>query len=129
MRTAYKLYQVSFKRQSDSEMTIEAVSRRGKVYVAHLKRILNNERYWSGSTDFGFSGKITFKGIVLEFLKDLVNEARDYDQRWYRFNCVVRMEDEGERPLTWEEVCENSLFQEAEPDFKGGVKFLIERYE
>lgn len=128
MKTAYKLYQVFFKKYSNSEITIEAVSRKGKVYIVHLKR--TDERYWEGSSDFqGLTNKKTFKGIVLEFLRDLVNEARDYDQRWYRFNCVVRMEDEGERPLTWEEVCENSLYKEAEPDFKGGVKFLIERYE
>lgn len=128
MRTAYKLYQVSFKRHSDSEMTIEAISRKGKVYIAHLKR--TDDRYWEGCTDFsGLTNKKVFKGIILEFLTSLVKEARDYDKRWYDFNCVVRIEEEGERPLTWEETYNGGLITESEPTFKGGVKFLIEKYE
>lgn len=128
MRTAYELYQVAFVRHSDSEMSIEALNRRGRVYTATLRR--TDDRYWEGYTDFkGLSKKKIFKGIVIEFLQDLVSEVREYDKRWYELHCVVRVEEDGNRPLTWEETYGGGLINEAEPDFKGGVAFLVERYE
>ena len=127
MRTAYDLYQVAFVRHSDSEMSIEALNRKGGVYVAHLKR--TDDRYWEGCTDFGFSTKKVFKGIVIEFLQDLVKEVKDYDKRWYDLHCVVRCEIGGNRPLTWEETYGGGLINEDEPTFKGGVTFLVERYD
>jgi uncharacterized NAD(P)/FAD-binding protein YdhS len=127
MRTAFHLYQVAFVRHSDSEMSIEALSRKGVVYVAHLKR--TDDRYWEGCTDFGFSTKKVFKGIVVEFLQALVKEVKDYDKRWYDLHCVVRCTEDGNRPLTWEETYGGGLINEDEPTFKGGVKFYTERYE
>ena len=128
MRTAYELYQVAFVRHSDSEMTIEALSRKGKVFIAHLKR--TDDRYWEGVTDFkGLTNRKVFKGIVQEFLQDLVNEVRDYDKRWYSLHCMVRVEEDGHRPLKWEETYGGGLINEDEPTFKGGVTFLTERYE
>ena len=127
MRTAYELYQVAFVKHSHSEMSIEALNRKGGVYVAHLKR--TDDRYWEGCTDFGFSNKKTFKGIIQEFLQALVNEVREYDKRWYDLHCIVRVEENGNRPLTWEETYRGGLINEDEPTFKGGVTFLTERYE
>lgn len=128
MRTAFHLYQVAFVRHSDSEMTIEALNRRGRVYTATLRR--TDDRYWEGYTDFkGLSEKKIFKGIVIEFLQDLVSEVREYDKRWYDWHCVVRVEEDGNRPLTWEETYGGGFHNEDEPDFKGGVTFLVERYE
>ena len=127
MRTAFHLYQVAFVRHSNSDMTIEALNRRGKIFVAHLKR--TDDRYWEGCTDFGFSTKKVFKGIVVEFLQALVKEVKDYDKRWYDLHCVVRCEVDGNRPLTWEETYGGGLINEDEPDFKGGVTFLVQRYE
>lgn len=127
MRTAYELYQVAFVRHNHSEMTIEALNRKGQVLLAHLKR--TDDRYWEGVTDFGFSTKKVFKAIVQEFLQDLVNEAREYDKRWYDLHCMVRVEENGNRPLTWEETYSGGLINEDEPTFKGGVTFLTERYE
>jgi uncharacterized NAD(P)/FAD-binding protein YdhS len=128
MRTAYELYQVAFVRHNHSEMTIEALNRKGQVFIAHLKR--TDDRYWEGVTDFkGLSERKIFKGIVIEFLRDLVNEVREYDKRWYDLHCVVRCEIDGNRPLTWEETYGGGLINEDEPDFKGGVTFLVERYE
>ena len=122
MRTAYELYQVSYIKHNSGELTIEAANRRGKVFIAHLKR--TDERYWEGSTDFnGLTDKKTFKGIVNEFLQAPVNEVREYDRRWYNFHSVVRLEKNGNRPLTWEETAYGSFINEAEPVFKGGVKF------
>jgi hypothetical protein len=123
MRTAYELYQVSYIKHNSGELTIEAANRRGRVFVAHLKR--TDERYWEGSTDFnGLTDKKTFKGIVNEFLQALVSEVREYDRRWYDLHCVVRVIDNGKRrPLTWEETAYGSFINEAEPVFKGGVKF------
>ena len=121
MRTAYELYQVSYIKHNSGELTIEATNRKGGVFIAHLKR--TDERYWEGSTDFnGLTDKKTFKGIVNEFLQALVNEVREYDNRWYNFNCMVRVEKDGNRPLTWDE-CAYGRVYEAEPVFKGGVKF------
>jgi hypothetical protein len=127
MRTAFRLYQVAFIRHSDSSMSIEALNRKGGVYFAHLKR--TDERYWEGSTDFRFSDKKKFKAIVQEFLQDLVSEVRDYDRRWYDLHCVVRVEESGNRPLTWEETYGGGVINEDEPTFKGGVTFLVQRYE
>jgi len=127
MRTAYELYQVAFVRHSDSEMSIEALNRKGGVYVARLIR--TEDRYWEGFTDFGLSTKKVFKGIVIEFLQALVKEVKDYDKRWYDLHCVVRCEIDGNRPLTWEETYGGGLINEDEPTFKGGVTFLVERYE
>ena len=128
MRTAYELYQVAFVRHSNSEMTIEALNRKGRVFIAHLKR--TDDRYWEGVTDFkGLSERKIFKGIVIEFLRDLVNETREYDRRWYDLHCVVRADKDGNRPLTWEETYSGGLIKEDEPTFKGGVTFLTERYE
>lgn len=127
MRTAYELYQVAFVRHNHSEMTIEALNRKGQVLLAHLKR--TDDRYWEGVTDFGFSTKKVFKAIVQEFLQALVNEVREYDKRWYDLHCVVRVEADGNRPLTWEETYGGGLINEDEPTFKGGVTFLVERYE
>jgi hypothetical protein len=127
MRTAYELYQVAFVRHSNSEMTIEALNRKGRVFIAHLKR--TNDGYWEGSTDFGFRTKKVFKGIVVEFLQALVKEVKDYDKRWYDLHCMVRVEENGNRPLKWEETYSGGLIKEDEPTFKGGVTFLTERYE
>lgn len=128
MKTAYELYQVAFIRHSNREMTIEAVNRKGRVYTATLRR--TDDRYWEGVTDFkGLTNRKVFKGIVQEFLQDLVNEVRDYDKRWYDLHCMVRVEEDGHRPLKWEETYGGGLINEAEPDFKGGVTFLTERYE
>ena len=123
MRTAYKLYQVNFTRHGHSEMTIEALSRKGSIYIAHLKR--TDDRYWDGGTDFGWSDKKTFKGIVLQFFQHLEREVRDYDNRWYYFHCMVRAEYGGNRPLTWDETYEKGLVNEDEPTFKVGVTFKI----
>ena len=128
MRTAYELYQVAFVRHNHSEMTIEALNRKGRVFIAHLKR--TDDRYWEGVTEFnGLTNKKTFKGIVIEFLQALVNEVREYDKRWYELHCVVRVEADGNRPLTWEETYSGGLIKEDEPTFKGGVTFLTERYD
>lgn len=128
MRTAYELYQVAFIRHSNREMTIEAVNRKGGVYIARLIR--SDDRYWEGCTDFGFSTKKVFKGIVIEFLQALVKEVKDYDKRWYDLHCVVRGIGNGKtRPLTWEETYGGGLINEDEPTFKGGVTFLVERYD
>jgi hypothetical protein len=109
-------------------MTIEALDRKGRVFVAHLKR--TDDRYWEGVTDFkGLSERKIFKGIVIEFLRDLVNEVREYDKRWYDLHCVVRVEEDGNRPLTWEETYGGGFINEDEPTFKGGVTFLVQRYE
>ena len=127
MRTAYKLYQVSYIKHNSGELTIEATNRRGRVFIAHLKR--TDERYWEGATDFrGLTNIKVFKGIVKEFLQDLVNEVREYDRRWYYFHSVVRSEKNGDRPLTWEETAYGSFVNEAEPVFKGGVKFKTNNY-
>jgi hypothetical protein len=128
MRTAYELYQVAFVRHSNSEMTIEALNRKGRVLIAHLKRA--NDGYWEGVTDFkGLTNRKVFKGIVQEFLQDLVKEVREYDKRWYDLHCMVLVEENGNRPLTWEETYSGGLIKEDEPTFKGGVTFLTERYE
>lgn len=128
MRTAYELYQVAFVRHSDSEMSIEALNRRGRVYTATLRR--SDDRYWEGYTDFkGLTNRKVFKGIIQEFLQDLVNEVREYDKRWYDLHCMVRVEENGNRPLTWEETYGGGLIKEDEPTFKGGVTFLVQRYE
>lgn len=128
MRTAYKLYQVAFVRHNHSEMTIEALNRKGQVFIAHLKR--TDDRYWEGVTDFsGLTNKKTFKGIIIEFLQALVNEVREYDKRWYDLHCMVRVEADGNKPLTWEETYSGGLIKEDEPTFKGGVTFLVERYD
>jgi hypothetical protein len=128
MRTAYELYQVAFIRHSDSSMSIEALDRKGRVFVAHLKR--TDDRYWEGVTDFrGLTNRKVFKGIIQEFLQDLVNEVREYDKRWYDLHCMVRVEENGNRPLTWEETYSRGFINEDEPTFKGGVTFLVQRYE
>jgi hypothetical protein len=124
MRAVYYLYQVEFIKHNSSEMTIEATTRRGKTFTAYLRRTKDN--YWLGSTDFGESSKKIFKGIVVEFFKDLVQEAKDYDQRWYALHCVLKVEVGGNRRLTWEETHYGSLNKEEEPTFKGGVKFYTE---
>lgn len=121
MRTAYKLYQVSYIKHNSGELTIEATNRRGRVFVANLKR--TDERYWEGATDFRASNYKKFKAIAIEFLQDLVQEVKHYDRRWYDFHSVVRLEKNGDRPLTWEETAYGSFINEAEPVFKGGVKF------
>lgn len=126
MRTAYLLYQVTFIRHNSNEMTIEAISRKGFVYIAHLKR--KNDGYWEGGSDFGFSERVKFKGIIMEFLANLVQESKTYDNRWYSLHCVVRVEVNGNRPLTWEETYYGGWVNEDEPKFKGGVKFLTNRY-
>lgn len=129
MRTAYELYQVAFVKHSHSEMSIEALNRKGRVFIAHLKR--TDDRYWEGVTDFnGLTNKKTFNGIIVEFLQALVNEVREYDKRWYDLHCVVRLEENGNtRPLTWEETYGGGFNNEDEPTFKGGVTFLTDRYE
>ncbi len=121
MRTAYQLYQVDFVKHSNRELTISATNRRGKIFVAELQR--TDERYWQGYTDFRSSDYKNFKAIVLEFLQDLVQEAKHYDNRWYNFNSMVRCAEGGSRPLTWEETAYGSLVKEDEPVFKGHVKF------
>ena len=125
-KTVYCLYQIEIIKHDADTLTVQAQSRRGIFYYAHLKRTKDN--YWEGGTDFGYSPKRTFKGIVQEFYKELVAEAKDYDRRWYDFNCAVIVEEVGNRPLTWEET-KYSFQEEEEPTFKGGVKFYTERYE
>jgi len=120
MRTAYKLYQVDFVRHSNRELTISATNRRGKIFVAELQR--TDDRYWQGYTDFRSSDYKKFKAIVLEFLQDLVQEAKHYDNRWYNFNSMVRYAEGKSRPLTWDE-CAYGRVVEDEPVFKGHVKF------
>ena len=123
MRSVYHLYKVDFIRHNDSEITIEAHSRRGSVYVATLRR--SDDRYWEGGSDFGWSDKKKFKGIIQEFFQYLVQEAKEYDKRWYTFKCVVRVTDNGgTRQLTWDET-EYRVVPEGdkEPTFKGGVTF------
>jgi len=125
MRAVYDLYQVEFIKHNSSEMTIEATTRRGKIFTAYLRRTKDN--YWLGSTDFGEICKKIFKGMLVEFFIVLVQEAKDNDQRWYALHCVVRGLGNGEtRPLTWEETHYGSLNKEEEPTFKGGVKFYTE---
>lgn len=122
MRTVYSLYRVEFIRTGVCELVIEATSRRGSVYVAQLKQLPDG--YWEGGSDFGFSGRKKFKGIIVEFLQHLMKEARDYDKRWYDMHCMVRVTDNrGQRPLTWEETYRGGLVNEAEPTFKAGVTF------
>ncbi len=122
MKSVYKLYKVDFIRHNDSEITIEAHSRRGWVYIATLRR--SDDRYWEGGSDFGWSHKKKFKGIIQEFFQYLVQEAKEYDNRWYYFNSMVRLIGNGEtRPLTWKETYGGGLINEDKPKFKGGVTF------
>jgi hypothetical protein len=121
MRSVYKLYKVDFIRNSDSEISIEATSRRGLVYIATLRR--SDERYWEGGSDFGWSIKKKFKAIIQEFFQNLVQEVKEYDSRWYTFKCVVRMTDGGEtRPLTWDETEYRRVPEgDKEPEFNYGI--------
>jgi len=122
MKSVYKLYKVDFIRHNDSEITIEAHSRRGWVYIATLRR--SDDRYWEGGSDFGWSHKKKFKGIIQEFFQYLVQEAKEYDNRWYYFNSMVRLIGNGKtRPLTWKETYVGGLINEDKPIFKGGVTF------
>lgn len=122
MKTIYSLYRVEFIRTGVCELVIKATSRRGSVYVAQLKQLPDG--YWEGGSDFGFSGRKKFNGIISEFLEHLMKEARDYDKRWYDMHCMVTCtNDEEPRPLTWEETYSGGLVNEAEPTFKGGVTF------
>lgn len=125
-KTIYKLYQIEIIKHDADTLTVQAQSRRGIFYYAHLKR--TKENYWEGGTDFGYSSKRTFVGIILEFYRELLKEVREYDNRWYNFNWIVIVEKDGNRPQTWEET-QYSFQEEEEPTFKGGVKFYTERYE
>ena len=125
-RGVYSLYQIDIIKHDADTLTVQAQSRRGMFYYAHLKRTKDN--YWEGSTDFGESSKKIFKGIILEFFQELVAESKEYDNRWYSLHYVVRVEVGGNRPLTWEETHYGNTPQEEEPSFKGGVKFYTERY-
>lgn len=125
-KVIYKLYQIEIIRHSSDELTVKATNRFDRVFYAHIKR---EENYWYGGSDFGMSEKKTIKGIVWEFSLGLLRECREYDKRWYDFNCMTILEENGEtRPLTWEET-KYSFQEEEEPTFKGGVKFYTERYE
>jgi len=126
-RGVYSLYQIDIIKHDADTLTVQAQSRRGMFYYAHLKRTKDN--YWEGGTDFGYSSKKIFKGIILEFFQELVAESKEYDNRWYSLHYVVRGLGNGEtRPLTWEETHYGNMPQEAEPNFKGGVKFYTESY-
>lgn len=124
-KAIYELYQIEIIRRGSDELTIQATNRFGRIFYAHIKR---KENYWYGGSDFGMSEKKTIKGIVWEFSLALLRECREYDRRWYDFNCMTIVEKDGNRPLTWEET-RYSLQEEEEPTFKGGVKFYTERYE
>jgi hypothetical protein len=127
-KVIYELYQIEIIRHSSDELTIQATNRFDRVFYAHIKR---EDNYWYGGSDFGMSEKKTIKGIVWEFSLALLRECREYDKRWYNFNCMVTSEDNGEtRPITWEEADRgNPYLKEEEPTFKGSVKFYTERYE
>ena len=123
MRTVYRMYQVEAVRHNANSLSIYATNRKEKMFTIHLKR--DKDNYFEGYSDFGFSSKKTFKGIVLEFFITLLKEAREYDKDWYDFHCLQRMESSGKtRSLLWEEVS-----KQPKPDFKGSVTFKTERYE
>jgi hypothetical protein len=125
----YKLYQIEIIRRGSDELTVKATNRFDRVFYAHIKR--DKDNYWVGGADFEIGNKRTIKGIVWEFSLGLLRECREYDQRWYDFHCMTRLEENGEtRPLTWEETDRDNSYQgEDAPSFKGGVKFYTERYE
>jgi hypothetical protein len=126
-KVIYKLYQIEVIKYSSEELTVQATNRFGRVYYAHLKR---EDNYWFGCTDFEISTKKVFKGIIYGFYNALIKECREYDRQWYDYNCVVIIDDHGNRPITWEETFRDNDYQgEDAPDFKGGVKFYTERYE
>jgi hypothetical protein len=129
-KAIYSLYQIEIIRHSSDELTVRATNRFDRVFYAHIKR--DKDNYWVGGADFEVGNKRAIKGIVWEFSLGLLRECREYDQRWYDFHCMTRLEENGEtRPLTWEETDRGNLrFQEEqEPTFKGSVKFYTERYE
>jgi hypothetical protein len=122
----YKLYQIEVIKHNSDSLTVKATNRFGKVFYAFIKR---EERYWIGGSDFGLIEYKTMKGILWEFSLSLLRECREYDKRWYDFNCMTKVEEDGNKPLTWEETDRGSnRFEEEEPTFRGGVKFYTERY-
>lgn len=126
-KVIYELYQIEIIRHSSDELTVKATNRFDRVFYAHIKR---EENYWYGGSDFGMSEKKTIKGIVREFSLALLRECREYDRQWYDYNCVIVLDDHGNRSMTWEETFRDNDYKgEDAPDFKGGVIFYTERYE
>lgn len=113
MRAVYKMYKITIAREGQT-VSITAENRFG--FTTNLL-IVRDEEYFKGYSDFN-STKRRFKHIIFEYFQQLVREVRDYDKEWYKYHCYVRVEEEGQRPLTWEECSNKPL-----PQFKGSVTF------
>lgn len=125
IKRVLKFYDIDFT-YDNNEVKIEATNRHGNMFVAWLHRTNktvygNVGNYWEGNTDYGFSKKVLFKGILWEFANQLINEVREYDERFYKFKGYVRYEDGIERPLTWDETKVRKDDDSLEPTFKGSL--------
>lgn len=57
-KTIYKLYQIEIIKHDADTLTVQAQSRRGIFYYAHLKR--TKENYWEGGYRFWLQFKKNF---------------------------------------------------------------------
>jgi hypothetical protein len=126
IKRVLKFYDIDFT-YDNNEVKIEATNRHGNMFVAWLHRTNktaygNVGNYWEGNTDYGFSTKVKFKGIVNEFANQLINEVREYDERFYRFKSFVTIDDNGNNiPLMWDETKARKDDVSIEPTFQGSL--------
>jgi hypothetical protein len=123
--SASKLYRIEIRKTDANSVEISARNRFGRTFTCW---VLRNGDYWIGGSDFETS-KVTFKGIVAEFLHKLKNEAQIYDERFYKFKMMVRGDGADFRPLTWGETQTRKEDTTEEPKFKTGFILLPSHFE
>lgn len=116
--SATRLYQIEFRRTDCNTAVITATNRHGRNYVCWIIRDKNN---WFSGDDFASIRRVTFKGIILEFLRLLNEESRLFDERFYRFKRYTTHDNGAtKKPMTWEGARVEKIDNEPEPTFNGG---------
>lgn len=126
-----RFYNVEVNYHNVDEIEIKATNRFGNTFVMWLCRtnkvvfpsgISLNGNYWQGNSDFDLPIKVKFKNNIEVFALKLIDEVRQYDERFYQFKSYITYDKKGiERPLTWDESKIKKDDDSIEPKFKGSL--------